>query len=348
MQVDLSGTERAVAAGSWRTTMAALYERRTGPRKVVLEPALAPWSRWDPVLPGQRRGSARDRFVRTQSDSGPLPATDGDLAFAPLTQLSRWIEQRKLTSERLTLLYLNRLERFNPKLRCVITLTRELALTQARQADKEISSGKYRGPLHGIPWGAKDLVDTAGIPNYVRRRAIQGSRAYAGRCCNDASARSGRGARGEAEHGCARAERYLVRWPDDEPVAAGGRLVGIKCRPRRSYGGGIGGFRHRERDGWKHHRPVHALRNYRAAAHLRPCAAHRRDDALLVARQARPHDAQRRRRPVGAASHFRSRRRRRVQRIQQIGFRYRRNRGGVAGGEAVRDSYHGSLERFKS
>ena len=100
MQVELSGTERAVAAGSWRTTMAALYERRTGPRKVVLEPALAPWSRWDPVLPGQKGGPARDRFVRTNNDPGPLPTTDADLAFAPLVQLSRWIEQRKLTSER--------------------------------------------------------------------------------------------------------------------------------------------------------------------------------------------------------------------------------------------------------
>ena len=79
-------------------------------------------------------------------------------------KLSRWIEQRKLTSERLTNLYLERLARFDPKLRCVITLTREFALTQASQADKEIRSGKYRGPLHGIPWGAKDLVDTAGIP----------------------------------------------------------------------------------------------------------------------------------------------------------------------------------------
>jgi Asp-tRNA(Asn)/Glu-tRNA(Gln) amidotransferase A subunit family amidase len=59
---------------------------------------------------------------------------------------------------------LDRLERFNPKLRCVITLTRDLALAQAKQADQEISSGKYRGPLHGIPWGAKDLVDTARIP----------------------------------------------------------------------------------------------------------------------------------------------------------------------------------------
>jgi Asp-tRNA(Asn)/Glu-tRNA(Gln) amidotransferase A subunit family amidase len=164
MQVELSGTERAVAAGSWRTNMAALYERRTGPRKVVLEPALAPYSRWDPVLPGQTESPARDRFIRTRNDPGPLPASDEDLAFAPLTQISRWIEQRKLTSERITHLYLERLERFNPKLRCVITLTREFALTQARNADQEIGAGKYRGPLHGIPWGAKDLLDTAGIP----------------------------------------------------------------------------------------------------------------------------------------------------------------------------------------
>ncbi|MGD0364821.1 MAG: amidase [Bryobacteraceae bacterium] len=164
VQVEMSGPERAVAADSWRTTMAALYERRTGPRKVRLEPAVAPYSQWDPVLPGQSRGPLHDRFVRTANDPGPLPANDADLAFAPLAQLSRWIEQRKLTSQRLTLLYLERLEHFNPKLRCVITLTREFALRQARQADEEIGVGKYRGPLHGIPWGAKDLIDTAGIP----------------------------------------------------------------------------------------------------------------------------------------------------------------------------------------
>lgn len=164
MQVELTGMERAVAAGSWRTTMAGLYKRRTGPRKVGLEPALAPYSQWDPVLPGQSRGPARDRFIRTSNDPGPLSATDADIAFAPIAQLSRWIEQRKLTSERLTLLYLERLDRFNPKLRCVITTTRELALAQARHADKEIAAGKYRGPLHGIPWGGKDLLDTAGIP----------------------------------------------------------------------------------------------------------------------------------------------------------------------------------------
>jgi len=80
-----------------------------------------------------------------------------------LTHLSRWIETRQLTSERLTRIYLDRLQRFDPKLRCVITLTRDLALAQAQAADREIAAGHYRGPLHGIPWGAKDLLDTAGI-----------------------------------------------------------------------------------------------------------------------------------------------------------------------------------------
>ena len=144
--------------------MAALYERRTGPRKISLDPGLSPGTRWDPVLPGMKAGPERDRFIRSKADPGPLPSRDEDIAFASVTQLSRWIEQRKISSERLTQLYLGRLERFNPKLRCVITLTRELALEQAKKADEEIAAGKYRGPLHGIPWGGKDLLDTAGIP----------------------------------------------------------------------------------------------------------------------------------------------------------------------------------------
>jgi Asp-tRNA(Asn)/Glu-tRNA(Gln) amidotransferase A subunit family amidase len=163
VQVNLTSTERMQAAGSWRTNLAAVYERRTGPRKVALEPALAPWSHWDPVLPGETRGPERDRFVFNIGDPGPLPAKDDEIAFAPLTHLSRWIEQRKLTSVRLTQIYLDRMEKFDPKLRCVITLTRDLALAQAKSADTEIAAGKYRGPLHGIPWGAKDLLDTAGI-----------------------------------------------------------------------------------------------------------------------------------------------------------------------------------------
>jgi Asp-tRNA(Asn)/Glu-tRNA(Gln) amidotransferase A subunit family amidase len=164
VQIDLTESEREIAAGSWRSNMAALYERRTGPRKAFLEPALAPALRWDPILPGQKPGPEHDQFVRSNTDPGPLPSRDEDIAFEPVTKLSRWIEQRKLTSERLTNIYLARLQRFDPKLRCVITLIREPALAQAKQADAEIAAGKYRGPLHGIPWGAKDLLDTAGIP----------------------------------------------------------------------------------------------------------------------------------------------------------------------------------------
>ena len=163
VQVEMSGPDRGMVASSWRGNMAALYERRTGPRKVAVEPEVSPYSHWDPILPGQKRGPERSLFVRSSDDAGELPARDEDIAFANVTQLSRWIEAKKITSERLTRIYLERLEKFNPKLRCVITLTPELALAQAKKADAEIAAGKYRGPLHGIPWGAKDLLDTAGI-----------------------------------------------------------------------------------------------------------------------------------------------------------------------------------------
>jgi Asp-tRNA(Asn)/Glu-tRNA(Gln) amidotransferase A subunit family amidase len=164
VQIEMSAAERTMAAGSWRKMMAPLYERRTGPRKVALEPRLAPASRWDPMLPGLKGGPELDHFVRNTADPGPLPTNDDDIAFASVTQLSRWIERRQLTSERLTRIYLQRIARFDPKLRCIITLTPTLALAQAKKADEEIAAGKYRGPLHGIPWGGKDLLDTAGIP----------------------------------------------------------------------------------------------------------------------------------------------------------------------------------------
>jgi len=163
-RIQLTLAERTQAADSWRVDMAALLERRTGPRSSALESTVAPFSRYDSVLPGQHPAAQRDRFVRTNTDPGPLPSRDADIAFAPVTKLSRWIEQRKLTSERLTHIYLDRIGQFDSKLRCVITLTRDLALAQAKQADAEIAAGKYRGPLHGIPWGGKDLLDTAGIP----------------------------------------------------------------------------------------------------------------------------------------------------------------------------------------
>ena len=178
MQVSMTDAQRQMMAKSWRTSMAALLERRTGPRKIALEPTLAPATRWQPAsisvsatgpmtgptLAGEPKQPARDHFVRSSTDPGPLPTDDADIAYAPVTQLSRWIESRKLTSTRLTNIYLDRIQRYDPQLRCIITLTRDTALAQAKRADAEIAAGKYRGPLHGIPYGVKDLLDTANIP----------------------------------------------------------------------------------------------------------------------------------------------------------------------------------------
>ncbi len=164
VQVEYSAREREQAAANWRQAMAPLYERRTGPKKVALEATLSPATRWDPVLPGLRVGPAQDRFVRSRAAAPPLPKSDEDIAYAPVTSLSRWIETRALTSTRLTNIYLDRFARFDGRLRSAITITRDLALEQARRADAEIAAGRYRGPLHGIPWGGKDLLDTAGIP----------------------------------------------------------------------------------------------------------------------------------------------------------------------------------------
>lgn len=163
MQVTMTPAEREMAASSWRRTMASVLERRSGPRKLRLEDHVAPATHWNPLLGGTRATLAQPKFIRTRVTPGPLPASDDDIAFAPVTKLSRWIEAKLLSSERLTRIYLDRIARFDPQLRCVITLTRTHAINRSKIADSEIASGNYRGPLHGIPYGVKDLLDTAGI-----------------------------------------------------------------------------------------------------------------------------------------------------------------------------------------
>ena len=168
MRVEMTPAERDEAASNWRMQMAPNYEFRVGPRKVALEDSLAPATLWNPAQPGIVKQKPEDAgeptFIRSAANDAALPASDEAIAYATVAQLSRWIESKALTSERVTGIYLDRLERFDPRLRCVITLTRDHALDQARQADKEIAAGHYRGPLHGIPWGGKDLLDTAEIP----------------------------------------------------------------------------------------------------------------------------------------------------------------------------------------
>ena len=163
VQIEMTAKDLAQAAENWQESLAGVYERRTGPKKLAIEDTVAPATTWNPMLPGTASGPAKDFFVASSQPVPRLPARDEDIAFAPVAHLSEWIKTRQIASERLTEIYLQRLEMYDAKLHCVITLTREHALKQAQAADKEIAAGKYRGPLHGIPWGAKDLLDTAGI-----------------------------------------------------------------------------------------------------------------------------------------------------------------------------------------
>ena len=116
---------------------------------------------FNPVLPWTKLPPNRKTFNWSRPKAAK-PKSDEDLAFLPVTHLARLIENREIKSLDLTELYLERLKRYDPVLHCVISLTEDLALKLAGKADAEIASGRYRGPLHGIPWGAKDLIAVKG------------------------------------------------------------------------------------------------------------------------------------------------------------------------------------------
>jgi Asp-tRNA(Asn)/Glu-tRNA(Gln) amidotransferase A subunit family amidase len=126
-----------------------------------VEPALL----FDPVLPGMKFETARKPLRMSKVPSaGALGAPKNleDLAFASVRELAELVRMKKVSSVALTEMYLGRLKKYDPTLKFVVTLTEERARAQAKKADEEIAAGKYRGPLHGLPWGAKDLLATKG------------------------------------------------------------------------------------------------------------------------------------------------------------------------------------------
>lgn len=143
--------------------MADNAKRYKNRRSQELQNALAPATVFDPRFPGVKLIANENKFISSTDAPGPLPSNNEDIAYAPVTALSHWIKTRKISSRKLTDIYIRRLRRIGPKLECVVTITNDLARQQAARADEEIKAGNYRGPLHGIPWGAKDLFDTAGI-----------------------------------------------------------------------------------------------------------------------------------------------------------------------------------------
>ncbi len=158
--VDFTEAEEQMALGSVNRNLESFEQLRQLAVPLDTEPAMT----FRPYLPGKKpNGKAtpgmKQRFTRTAAANGLTP---DHIAFLPVTALAVMIESRKITSTALTTIYLDRLKKHGDTLKCVVTLTEELALKQAADADTEIRAGKYRGPLHGIPWGAKDLLATKG------------------------------------------------------------------------------------------------------------------------------------------------------------------------------------------
>ena len=159
--LQFTDAEHEMALGGASRNLDAYDELRKLDVPLDTEPAVT----FRPALPGKppKGRSTRNAKLAVSKPSIQVSSSLEDLAFEPITALAPLLESRKISSTDLTMMYLARLKRYGEPLHCVVTLTEELALQQAAAADKEIRAGKYRGPLHGIPWGAKDLLDTKGI-----------------------------------------------------------------------------------------------------------------------------------------------------------------------------------------
>jgi Asp-tRNA(Asn)/Glu-tRNA(Gln) amidotransferase A subunit family amidase len=132
-------------------------------RQISLPNEIPPAIGFNPIPVGFQFEKKKKSFKLGKLGRVELPNDENELAFYSVAQLAKLIKSKKILSEDLTKIYINRLKKYSSKLECVITLTESLAIEQARRADREISLGKYRGPLHGIPYGAKDLLATKGI-----------------------------------------------------------------------------------------------------------------------------------------------------------------------------------------
>ena len=161
--VDFGKAEDEAALRGVNTNLGNYEQLRALEIPLDTEPAIT----FRPYLPGKKPKPGATPGARLKITSTPPAGRRGsieDLAFLPVTALAGLIQRREVSSTDLTKMYLARLEKYGPRLNCVVTLTRDLALEQAAAADREIKAGRYKGPLHGIPWGAKDLFATKGIP----------------------------------------------------------------------------------------------------------------------------------------------------------------------------------------
>ena len=161
--VDFNEKEEEQALGGVNRNLDAYERLRAVDIPLDTEPAVT----FRPYLPGKKPKPGATPGAKIKVTLQPPAARRSsieELAFLPVTALAPLLQRRDVSSTDLTKMYLERLKKQGARLNVFVTLTEELALAQAAQADREIKAGKYRGPLHGVPWGAKDLFATKGIP----------------------------------------------------------------------------------------------------------------------------------------------------------------------------------------
>jgi Asp-tRNA(Asn)/Glu-tRNA(Gln) amidotransferase A subunit family amidase len=157
--VELTAAQCAALAAAAPAQVKVIESLRDPKRPLGLRPAL----NFDPRLPGTVYSPQKNDVRLSALKSRQLPIQDVDIAFAPVTQLAGWLKSRQLTSARLTEIYLERITRLAPALCCYISVCADAARTRARAMDSELDAGRYRGPLHGVPYSLKDVFDTQGL-----------------------------------------------------------------------------------------------------------------------------------------------------------------------------------------
>ncbi|MFO0982213.1 MAG: amidase [Planctomycetota bacterium] len=157
--LSFTDAQREMMANGLKDNLRA-YERL---RAIALDNSVPPALVFQPHLPSMKLDTVAREPIYSEPQPLDVPDDLEQLAFAPVLQLARLLREGDVSSVDLTRMYLNRLKRHGDRLHCVVTLTEERALQQAERADREIAAGNYRGPLHGIPWGAKDLLATKGV-----------------------------------------------------------------------------------------------------------------------------------------------------------------------------------------
>ena len=275
--------ERRQMAGNVEGQIASAQARRA----VVLPNTVPMASRFDPRLPTFRMPAPGGRVSFTAGRERELPDDDADIAFAPVTQLSAWIAAGTLTSRRLTEIYLARIEALGSRLECFAAVTPDLARAEADAADALLAGGVHLGPLHGIPYGLKDLFDTKGIVTgwgaEPYRDRVPDADATIVRKLRAAGAvllgktTVGALAYGDIWYG----GRTRNPWNLNEGLQRVERGLGLRD------GGGALRVRHRDGDAGIHHLAQPALRHDGPASDLRARVARRRHGSLLVPRQGR-------------------------------------------------------------